>query len=101
MRWRFWQRRRSEQDFAEEIASHLAMEAERLERAGMEPEEARLAARRDFGNVTRARERYHERHRVVWVEQLRKDIAYAVRSLSRTPIVVVTIVVTLALGLGM
>jgi predicted permease len=100
MRWRFWRRSRSERDFADEIQSHLEMEAERLEREGLSPEEARFGAQRDFGNVARRREEYHERHRLLWVDHLRQDVGYAVRSLSRAPVVVITIVLTLALGLG-
>ncbi|HEX5438653.1 MAG TPA: ABC transporter permease, partial [Gemmatimonadaceae bacterium] len=100
MRWRFWRQPRSERDFAEEIESHLEMEAERLEREGVAPQEAELAARRDFGNVTRLQEAFHERHRLLWLDHLRQDVGYAARSLGRAPIVVVTIVLTLAMGLG-
>jgi predicted permease len=100
MRWRFWRRSRPERDFADEIQSHLEMEAERLEREGLSPDEARYAAQRDFGNATRRREEYHERQRMLWVDHLRQDVGYAVRSLCRAPVVVSTVVLTLALGLG-
>ncbi|MGH7592844.1 MAG: permease prefix domain 1-containing protein, partial [Gemmatimonadales bacterium] len=47
---------RDPDDFADEIASHLAHEADRLRAQGMNPTEAAAAARRRFGNVTRSRE---------------------------------------------
>ena len=51
--------RRSQRDFEDEIRSHLELETDRLVEEGMSPDEARLAARRKFGNVSRAQERYH------------------------------------------
>jgi hypothetical protein len=50
---------RGEDDFASEIASHIALKTERLIAEGHSAEAARAALRK-FGNVTRARERYHE-----------------------------------------
>ena len=47
MRWR----RRSADDFSEEIRAHIAHETDRLIAEGMSPDEAALAARRKFGNV--------------------------------------------------
>src|SRR6185295_17175955 len=53
-------RRRSDDDFAREIQAHLELEAERLAADGLPADEARAAARRRFGNVTRACERFRE-----------------------------------------
>jgi hypothetical protein len=58
---------RTTADFASEIEAHLAFETERLVRSGMSREEAVLAARRAFGNVTGARERFHDRPRLTSV----------------------------------
>lgn len=44
-------------DFADEIASHLAHEVDRLVAGGMSRDDAEAAARRRFGNVTAHRER--------------------------------------------
>ena len=51
-------RRRSDEDFAAEINAHLANETERLIAEGLSPEEARAAALRHFGSVTRTRARF-------------------------------------------
>ena len=44
-------RRRPQRDFEDEIRAHLELETEQLIRQGMSPENARLTARRHFGNV--------------------------------------------------
>jgi hypothetical protein len=49
--------RRKQHDFSAEIESHIAIEAERLQE-GLTPVEAECAARRKFGNVLKAEERY-------------------------------------------
>ena len=50
-------RRRSDEDFVEEIRANIAIDTDRFIAEGMSPEEARRAALRAFGNVTRAQER--------------------------------------------
>jgi hypothetical protein len=47
----FW-RKRSAEDFAEEIKAHLELEAEDLKREGLSADEARWKARREFGKCT-------------------------------------------------
>src|SRR5262245_20203370 len=100
-RGRSWWRRRSDDDFHAEIQAHLESEVERLIADGLDPIEARYAARRTFGNVAGARERFHEANRWVWLEQLRQDVRYALRTLRRTPSFVMTTTVTLAIALGL
>src|SRR4249920_1009873 len=51
------QKRRTE-DFAREIRAHVDIETARLIEEGMAPDQARAAAHRAFGNVTRAQERF-------------------------------------------
>ena len=51
-----WRWRRQETDFEEEIRFHLAEEMKERIAAGMSPDEAQAAARRDFGNVPLIRE---------------------------------------------
>lgn len=49
-----FRRRRKQSDFDEELAVHLQLEADRLQEQGLTEQEAKLAARRSFGNQTRA-----------------------------------------------
>jgi hypothetical protein len=96
-----WWRRRTDEDFAAEIRAHLENEADRLVGEGMTRDEARAAAHRAFGNTTRVRERFHEAHRLVWLEQFGTDLRYAWRGLRQSRAFVATTVLTLAAGMGL
>ena len=95
---RLW-RRRGSADFAAEIESHIAIEAERLREEGLSAAEAALAARRKFGNVVEAQERFYERQRILWLADLEKDLRYALGVFRQSPMFAMTVVVTLALGM--
>ena len=96
-----WRRRRTDEDFGEEVRAHLENEADRLIAEGMAPDEARAAAHRHFGNVTRTRERFHDAHRSIWLEQFVQDLRYAWRGLWHSRAFVATTVLTLAVGMGL
>jgi putative ABC transport system permease protein len=95
-----WRRRRQPPDFDAEIDAHLAIEAERLQAEGLSPEEARAAALRAFGSVTRVRERFHDARPNIAVERLWLDLRYAVRTLRKTPIFALASIGTMALAIG-
>ena len=92
--------RRSTDDFAEEVRAHLALETERLIAEGLPPDEARFAARRAFGNVTAATERFHDSQRAPWLDQARQDLRTGFRNLSRYPVAALVAVLSLGLGIG-
>src|SRR5437868_12127373 len=96
-------RRRMERDIDREIAFHVDMETERLVASGVSREEAeRLAAVR-FGGRQRFREEtrdatatpLHEQ-----LEELSRDLRYAIRSYAVHPSFTFTVLLTLALGIG-
>jgi len=95
----FW-RRRPQEDFSDEIRAHLEHEIERLIEGGMTPEAARHAARKSFGNVVAAQERYYEANRWMWFDQLWQDLRYGWRGLRQSPAFLLTTVLTLAVGLA-
>ena len=99
-RWMFWRRRRASADFAEEIASHVQLEADQLQREGMSAADARHAARRTFGNVGAWKERFHESRRVLLIDNIGRDLVHAWRGLRRSPSFAIVVVFTLAIGIG-
>lgn len=92
--------RRSDADFQAEIESHIRLETDRLIAEGMEPAEAFAAARRAFGNVTIARERFYEARRWAWLNQLAQDLRFGLRSLRDAPGFTAAAMLTIALGVG-
>jgi putative ABC transport system permease protein len=90
-------------DLDAEIRGHLALSIkERVER-GEDPESARRAALKEFGNVTLTRDSMRAVWRHRWLdaaEALGRDVRFAVRSLLRAKGLAATVIVTLALGIG-
>jgi putative ABC transport system permease protein len=92
--------RRTDDDFANEVQSHIDLEAERLVEEGLSPAEARLAARRRFGSPAAARERFYESRRVLWLDHLWQDLRAAARSVTKYPVACAVAVISLAGGIG-
>ena len=92
--------RRSQRDFEEEIRSHLDLEIERLTASGMSRADAERAARRTFGNVGVAEDRFYHAQPLASLEDALRDLRHAWRSLLRTPGFLAAAVGTLALAMG-
>jgi len=95
-----FRRRRNANDFAEEIKAHLELEADDLRSEGWGEEEARRRARVEFGNVQGARERFYLKSRVIWFDNLVRDIQFAIRQLARRPGFTCVALLVLAIGIG-
>lgn len=92
--------RRKQEDFGDEIRSHLQIEIDRLVAQGMTPEDAEREARRNFGNVGVAEDRFYHGQRWWNVEDAIRDLRHSWRGLLRAPGFLVTAVGTLVLAIG-
>ena len=91
---------RRQRDLKEEIGAHLELEAERLRAQGLSPEEAELAARRNFGSVAFVEDWFRVSQPFAWIHGLGRDFSHGWRALLRSPGFLVTSVCTLALAIG-
>lgn len=99
-RLRFFFTRRSPAELDEELQFHLEKAVESNIAGGMTPEEARRQAHILFGGVEAARERSHEEKPGWWLGTLAQDVRYALRGFRRNPAFALTVIATLALGIG-
>lgn len=93
----FLHRRRREEDLRDELQFHLDEEAEE---SGLRDEQARMAARRDLGNMALVQ----EETRAVWtwtpLEQFAQDCRYGLRTIAANKTFSLLAILSLALGIG-
>jgi putative ABC transport system permease protein len=83
-----------------EMAFHIDSLARDYARDGLSDADAQRAARRQFGNLTRLKERGHDERTIRVVEDVTRDVRHGARALWRSPGFSLAVILTLALGIG-
>ena len=89
-----------ERELDDELRFHVEREAEKYEREGMPRDEAFRRARIALGGVEQTKEVSRDARGLARLESVLGDLRYAIRSLARRPAFTLTVVATLALGIG-
>lgn len=98
LRFLVFRKRRSEID--EEIEFHLEQSIASRIAGGVEPAEARRRALIEFGGIEPTRDQCEEQRPGWWMGTVSQDFRYALRGFRRNPLFTVSVLITLALGIG-
>ena len=92
--------RQADQDLNDEIRSHIEMETAKNIAEGRSPDEARRLALAQFGGRDSALEAHRDVRGGRWVSDIVRDTRFAMRTLRNNPVLTLSAVVTLAVGIG-
>ena len=91
---------RVETDLQREIDLHIEQLAKEKIAGGMAESEAFTAAKREFGHLGLTKEHCRDMRRIHFIDDLIRDLAFAFRALSKSPVFTLTALLSLALGIG-
>ncbi|SPE22610.1 Permease (fragment) [Candidatus Sulfotelmatomonas gaucii] len=91
---------RDDEEFAAELASHVAMDTDDGVRAGLSPAEARRQALIHLGGAEQTQQAHRERRGLPWLETLVRDFTYGLRTLGRHLGVTAIAILSIGLGIG-
>src|SRR6185436_18939895 len=91
---------RAERDLHDELSFHIEREAMKLMEQGVPPEDARARAQAKFGSTTVTADECRDERGTAFFDNTAGDLQYALRTFRRAPLTALTIVFTVAIGLG-
>ena len=94
------QRENRDKELERELRDHLELDAEAKMDRGLDEEEARYAAQREFGNATLVKEVTRKMWAWNSLERLLQNVRYGLRIIRRNPGFAAVAILTLALGIG-
>src|ERR671921_893837 len=89
-----------EQELDQELTFHIEREAKKLIDEGTTPAAARQRAQARFGSTALAADRCRDERGTAIIDNTIRDVQYAFRTFAKAPLAAFTIVVTVAIGLG-
>jgi predicted permease len=93
-------RGRVERDLSDELDGYAELLVQEKVTQGMSRDDARRAVRRELGPVERVKDHVRDERVGAWLDMLRQDARFGVRSLIRRPGFTVVAVLTLGVGIG-
>jgi predicted permease len=101
LRWRsLFRKDRAELDLSDELQFHLQNQIDEFVAQGMNPEEARRAARQSLGGVEQVKQECRDMRRTNLIEDFLQDVRFGFRMLRRSPGFTVLAILCLTLGIG-
>lgn len=97
----FFRSSKLDRDMEDEMQFHLDMRAEKGAASGLSTDDARLHAAREFGGLDQIKEQCREQRTWTVLEQVCQDFGYGLRGLFKHRVFTATVVLTLAVGIGL
>jgi macrolide transport system ATP-binding/permease protein len=99
--WNALRPNRLHDEIREELEAHFALIEEEEKARGLQPEDARVKARRRFGNAGAYRDKTRDVDMAIWLDSFRQDLKFALRQLGKNLGFAISAVLLLALGIGL